>query len=142
MQGADEGFDLTVDSRVDRSLIADRPGSEEASCRAQCVQPAMDIGASSLLGKGWTRVDGPKAQSQGEDGRGIRLMPRGGGHGESLRIEDRSPLLRESQRGSGQLKVTDHSGGWIGLEQATGKVLIRGLPPPSQLYLSRVSEPV
>lgn len=126
VQGADEGFDLTVaitDSRVNRSLIADRPGSEKASCKAQCIQPAMDIGASSLLGKGWTRVEGLKAQSQGEDGRGIRLMPRGG-QGESLRTEEMSPLLRESQRGSGQLKVTEHSGGWIGLEQATGKVLI------------------
>ena len=32
VQGTDEGFDLTVaitDSRVNRSLIADRPGSEE-----------------------------------------------------------------------------------------------------------------
>lgn len=126
VQGADEGFDLTVaitDSRVNRSLIADRPGSEKASCKAQCIQPAMDIGAISLLGKGWTRVEGLKAQSQGEDGRGIRLMPRGG-QGESLRTEEMSPLLRESQRGSGQLKVTEHSGGWIGLEQATGKVLI------------------
>lgn len=73
-------------------------GERRSELQSTMYTTSYDIGASSLLGNGWTRVGGLKAQPQEEDGKGIRLMLRGAVR-ENLRTEGGPPLPRESQRG-------------------------------------------
>lgn len=66
-------------------------GERRSELQSTMYTTSYDIGASSLLGNGWTRVGGLKVQLQEEDGKGIRLMLRGASQRESQNRGKASP---------------------------------------------------